>query len=90
MWFLIESKDMFGIGKDEKQRFLLNEESVKFKRNLDYLNAVNITALGTEVHPATDGTEEELDTNLLKKEPLHFVYDDSRQGHFEHTHKDTG
>ncbi len=59
MWFLIETKDLFSVGKDEKQRYLLNEESVKMKRNLEYLNAFDIKALGTEVHPATAITEEE-------------------------------
>jgi len=53
MWFLIEAKDINSVGNDEKQRFLLNEDSVKFRRNLGFLNAVDITALGTEVHPAT-------------------------------------
>jgi len=53
MWFLIETKDQTCIGNDEIRRLLLNEESVKFKRNLQYLNAVDIKALGTEVHPAT-------------------------------------
>ncbi len=53
MWFLIETKDQTRIGKDEIRRLLLNEESVKFKRNNQYLNAVDIKALGTEIHPAT-------------------------------------
>ena len=55
MWFLIETKTVNGIGIDEKQRFLLSDESVKFKRNISFLNAVDISALGTEVHPATKG-----------------------------------
>jgi hypothetical protein len=72
MWFLIETKDAAGIGKDEKKRYVLNEESVKFKRCKDYLNGVEIKALGTEVHPATPSAEK---PPIGKINPLHQAYE---------------
>lgn len=57
MWFLIEAEGMFDVGKNEMQRYLIKEDTIEFKRNLGYLDAMNITALGTEVHPATYNIE---------------------------------
>lgn len=54
MWLLVEVESMFDVGKDEKRRYHLKDGTVEFKRNLEFLDAENITALGTEVHPATD------------------------------------
>ena len=54
MWFLIEAEGMFDVGTNESRRYHLKDGTVEFKRNLEFLDAENITALGTEVHPATD------------------------------------
>lgn len=53
MWFLVEVQDQNSIGKNEQQRFLINEKYITLKRNLNYLDAMDIIALGTKVHPAT-------------------------------------
>ena len=54
MWLLVEVESMFDVGKDEKKRYLIAEGTVELKRNIAFLDAVDITAIGTEVHPATD------------------------------------